>query len=73
LLLSAAAHSLSLGEVSALSEEAAFELFRDVRWGARSIPMCCEGELVPAEQPAVALPSVRAPLIADLGDAVRPP
>jgi transposase-like protein len=39
-LLSAAARSLSLREVFALSDEAAFELFREVRWGADGLPVC---------------------------------
>jgi hypothetical protein len=39
-LLSAAARSLSLREVFALSDEAAFGLFREVRWGADGVPVC---------------------------------
>jgi transposase-like protein len=39
-LLSAAARSLSVREIFALSEEQAFELFREVRWGHDGDPVC---------------------------------
>lgn len=39
-LLSAAARSLSVREIFALSEAEAFELFREVRWGRDGDPVC---------------------------------
>ena len=39
-LLSAEARTLSMREVFALSDEQAFELFREVRWGRDGEPVC---------------------------------
>ena len=39
-LLSAAARTLSLRDVFAMTEDQAFELFREVRWGAHGNPVC---------------------------------
>ena len=39
-LLSAEARTLSMREVFALSDDAAFELFREVRWGRDGQPVC---------------------------------
>jgi transposase-like protein len=41
-LLSAAARTLSLRDVFAMTEDQAFELFREVRWGADADPACPE-------------------------------
>jgi hypothetical protein len=75
-LLSAAAGTLSMREVFAMSDDQAFEALREVgsgRGGRVSGLRGRRGALVPAEPPPVALPGLWTHLLGHLRDHLRPP
>jgi hypothetical protein len=68
-LLAAAARFLSVREIFGLSDERAFALLREVRWGRDAEPVCPACGVVAAHW---FLPRLRAHLLGDLRDDLRP-